>query len=99
MIELAEMIEQLRRELSTAMAAGRDEELRFALGPVELEADVVVERSATAGAKIRFWVVEGNADGRTAATTTHRVRLTLEPRTRDGNRRPWVSGAEADGER
>lgn len=98
-IELAEMIEQLRRELTTAMAAGQDEELRFALGPVELEAAVVVERSGTAGTKIRFWVVEAAADGRKAATTTHRVTLTLEPRTREGNQRPWVSGAETDRER
>ncbi|MEU3147308.1 trypco2 family protein [Streptomyces sp. NPDC006999] len=70
------------------------------VGPVELEAAVAVERSATAGGKVRFWVVEAGADGRLADSVTHRVRLTLDPRTRSGGgRAPWVSGDEAERER
>ncbi|MEV0172917.1 trypco2 family protein [Streptomyces sp. NPDC050803] len=100
MIELAEMIEELRRELTTARTAAAGEDLYFEVGPVELEAAVAVERSATAGGKIRFWVVEAGADGRLADSVTHRVKLTLDPRTRSGGgRAPWVSGDEAERER
>ncbi|MGW2283551.1 trypco2 family protein [Streptomyces phaeochromogenes] len=99
MIELAEMIAQLRGELAAAMVAARDEELRFGLGSVELEAEFVVERSATGEGKVRFWVVEAGAGGHTGTSTTHRVTLTLEPVLGDSGERPWVSGDEAAGER
>ncbi len=99
MIEIAEMIEQLRRELSMAIAVAEGEDLRFELGPVEVEAAVSLERSGAADAKIRFWVAEVGTEGRIADTATHRIKLTLEPRSGGTGQRPWVSGAEADGER
>ncbi|MER6631137.1 trypco2 family protein [Streptomyces sp. NPDC000987] len=100
MIELAELIEELRRELTTAKTAADGADLYFEVGPVEVEVAVAVERSATAGGKIRLWVVEAGADGRLAGSVTHRVKLTLDPHTRSaGGRAPWVSGAEGEGER
>ncbi|WP_267244808.1 trypco2 family protein [Streptomyces sp. PR69] len=99
MIELAEMIRQLRNELTAAVEAAKDEELQFALGPVELEASVVVERSGTAGARLRFWVVEGGGEGRIASGATHRITLTLQPQQRGSARPPWVSGSAEPGER
>ncbi|MGW2029169.1 trypco2 family protein [Streptomyces spinosus] len=80
MIELSEMIAQLRAELVTAMAEGEGEDLRFALGPVELELSVGVQRDAAASGKVRFWVAELGADGRVGRQDTQTVRLTLEPR-------------------
>lgn len=79
-VELSEMIAQLRAELATAMAAGEGQDLRFALGPVELELSVSVQRDAAASGKVRFWVVELGADGRIGRQDTQTVRLTLEPR-------------------
>jgi len=43
-IALAEMIDELRNELQTAVAAGEGEEIRFALGEVTLEAQVEVAK-------------------------------------------------------
>ncbi|MGB8939936.1 MAG: trypco2 family protein [Streptomyces sp.] len=105
MIELAEMIAQLRGELAAAMAAAEDAEnaedtaLRFELGPVQLEAEFAVQRSAGADGRIRFWVVEAGASGQQATSTTHRVTLSLEPRVRGSDQRPWVSGDPAARER
>ncbi|MFF2851527.1 trypco2 family protein [Streptomyces sp. NPDC058001] len=99
MIELAEMIGQLRAELARAMVAAEGEELRFGLGTVELEAEFVVERSAGGEGRVRFWVVEAGASGQVGTSATHRVTLSLEPLLRDSDARPWVSGAEAAGER
>lgn len=53
MIELADMIGELRRQLATALADGADEAVRFELGPVEIEATVAVSREAGADAKVR----------------------------------------------
>jgi len=58
-IELASVIRDLRDELERAIAAGEGEQLRFELGPIELEATVAVERSDGASGKVRFWVAEG----------------------------------------
>ncbi|MGW0903810.1 trypco2 family protein [Streptomyces sp. NPDC002853] len=102
MIELAEMIAQLRGELAAAMAAAQDagdDTLRFELGPVQLEAEFAVQRSAGADGRIRFWVVEAGASGQQAHSTTHRVTLSLEPRVRDTDQRPWVSGDRTARER
>ncbi len=43
-VELAQVIGQLRQELTAAMRDGEGEELRFELGPVELELTVGVSR-------------------------------------------------------
>ncbi|MFD3576535.1 trypco2 family protein [Streptomyces sp. NPDC058644] len=99
MIELAEMIAQLRGELAAAMAAADDEVLRFELGPVQLEAEFAVQRSGTADGRIRFWVVEAGASGQQTNSTTHRVTLSLEPRVRGTDQRPWVRGDQTARER
>ncbi|MFC8131163.1 trypco2 family protein [Streptomyces sp. NPDC057302] len=102
MIELAEMIAQLRGELAAAMAAAKDPEddaLRFELGPVQLEAEFTVQRSGTADGRIRFWVVEAGASGQQAHSTTHRVTLSLEPSVHGSGQRPWVGGDQSPRER
>ncbi len=98
-IELAELIGRLREELTEAMHAGKDAELRFELGPVELELDVGVDREAKPGAKVRFWVLELGADATRSSHTTQRVTLQLVPR-RTGSPRetPFISGGAMKGE-
>jgi Trypsin-co-occurring domain 2 len=80
MIELAEVIGELRRELQQAMTAGEGEPLRFELGPVELEATVAVEKGGGGGAKVRFWVIELGGDAKVGQTSTQRIKLALQPR-------------------
>lgn len=99
-VELAELITQLRADLTEAMRAGADSELRFELGPVELELTVALEKSGGAEAKVRFWVVEAGADGHAATTATQRIKLTLDPRRADQpGSRPYITGAAEPGER
>ena len=98
-VELAEVIGQLRVELTKAMTAGAGEDLRFGLGPVELELTVAVNKEATTGAKVKFWVVEAGADGKLGSTSTQKIKLTLDPHqvSRPGAR-PDVSVDEMVGE-
>jgi hypothetical protein len=98
MIELGEVIGELRRELQSAMSAGAGEPLRFELGPVELEATVAVEKGGSGSAKVRFWVVELGGDASVSQSSTQRIKLVLQPRLTSGQT-PLISGDEAPGER
>ena len=98
MIELGEVITELRRELQQAMAAGEGQRLRFELGPVELEATVAVEKGGGGGVKVRFWVLELGGDAKATQSSTQRIKLALQPRLASGEK-VWVEGDEAPGER
>ncbi|MFG2022877.1 trypco2 family protein [Streptomyces sp. NPDC048825] len=74
MIELSDMIRELRHQLTTALADGEGEAVRFELGPVEVEATVAVSREAGGDAKVRLWVVDGGANGKYAQAETQRSR-------------------------
>ncbi|GHB15915.1 hypothetical protein GCM10010377_01700 [Streptomyces viridiviolaceus] len=102
MIELTDVIRELRDQLNAGLAEAGPGPLRFELGPVEIEATVVVDRSGGVGGKVNFWVVEASADTSVTASRTHRITLTLQPTlvAPDGtHRRVLVSGDEAGGER
>ncbi len=94
MIELSEMISELRRELGRAVEAGRDEALRFELGPVEVEVTVGLDSKGAAGAKVRFWVVEVSGDAEMTQSSLQRIKLTLQPRLAGSAVPPEVADAE-----
>lgn len=108
MIELADVIANLRGELDAARRQGGREELQFELGPVELEVSVAVQKDAGGSAKVKFWVVELGADGKVSSTATQRIKLTLNPRLTEAaaaaeapmsSRSPFIAGAADPGER
>ncbi|MGW1623253.1 trypco2 family protein [Streptomyces sp. NPDC002172] len=103
MIELYDMISELRRQLIAAAADGDGQTVRFELGPVEVEATVAVTREAGAGAKVRLWVVDLDSNGTYTQAQTQRVKLTLLPKAvpaGGGSAQPaMLAGDEADGER
>lgn len=106
-IELSDVIRELRVELDRARVAAQGEDLLFELGPIELEVTVGLEAEGGAGAKVRFWVIELGGDVRATSASTQRVRLTLHPTTGGGAvpgggqrmMSPYVSGRQAEGER
>ena len=99
MVGLAEMISELRQELETATTAAKDASLRFELGPVELEATVVVGREGSGGGKVRFWVLELGGDAKASQSSTQRIKLTLQPRLSGSSEPPYVSGEAGPRER
>jgi hypothetical protein len=103
MIELSDMIRELRQQLTDSLADGAGETVRFELGPVEIEATVAVSREAGANAKVRLWVVDAGADGKYAHAQTQRITVTLTPKLvpQDGSppRTALIDGDEVPGER
>ncbi|MBO1333729.1 trypco2 family protein [Streptomyces sp. VRA16 Mangrove soil] len=99
MIELSEMIRELRREFTTALSAGNGEQLRFELGPIEVEASVTVTKEASGNARLRFLVVEAGGAAKVAQAETQRITFTLQPRIADSDAAVLISGDAVAGER
>jgi Trypsin-co-occurring domain 2 len=83
-VGLADAVRALRAELTSVMAEGADQALRFELGPVEMEFLLEVNRQAGAEGGVRFWVVSLGGSGSVARGSTHRVTLQLVPKTSSG---------------
>jgi hypothetical protein len=98
-VELAELIGELRTELEKATEAAQDATLRFELGPVEVEVLVIVTREGGASGKIRFWIAEVGGDARLSESSTQRIKLNLVPRRVGSSDPPWVSDEATTAER
>lgn len=86
-IALAEMVQELRSELETALESAEGQEIRFDLGEVTLEVHVEVTKEASGKAGVKFWVFTGaEATGGVAKSQGHKVVLKLQPRTKAGER-------------
>ncbi|MFI9251510.1 trypco2 family protein [Streptomyces sp. NPDC053069] len=103
MIELSDMIRELREQLTSALTGGDGQLVRFEVGPVEVEATVAVTREAGADAKVKLWVVDAGANGKYSNAQTQRIKVTLTPQTIPADGTParpvLIAGGEVDGER
>jgi hypothetical protein len=78
-VPLAGAIRALRSELQKAMMEGEGEELRFGVGPVELELQVEVSNQVGGEAGIKFWLVSIGGTANHSSAKTHTFRFTLSP--------------------
>jgi len=84
---LADVIRQLRREMLTAVEAGRGEGLRFEVQDVEVELQVVVAKGGSGELSgeggMTLWVI-GKAGGKVAAkyesSQIQKIKLKLRPK-------------------
>ncbi|MEO8938645.1 MAG: trypco2 family protein [Burkholderiaceae bacterium] len=93
-IALSEAIQNLRSELTLAMKAGAGEALQFQLGPIEMELEVAVEKESEGKGGIKWWIIEAGGGTRQTAGSTHKIKLTLEPKARGGGA---VNVSDSDG--
>ncbi|MGH8905273.1 MAG: trypco2 family protein [Egibacteraceae bacterium] len=78
-VGLAEAIAQIRDDLAIAMASGKNHDVRFRLGQVELELELEISREGGGDGGVRLGVVTIGAHGGMSTARVHRVRLILEP--------------------
>ncbi len=85
-IRLREAIRDLRSELEAARSEGQDAGIQFAVGPVELEFEVSLEKEATANGEITtFWIIaKAGAEGKVSQGTTQKIKVMLTPVDRSG---------------
>jgi hypothetical protein len=98
MLALAEVVEELRAELSRAMVAGEGQPLRFEVADVLLELRVGVEREASGKGGVRFWVFELGGEARAQSESTQTVTLTLRPKLAATGEAPAIAGETVTGE-
>ena len=79
---LADVIEGLREELSAAIDQGADQQLQFALDPIELTLQTVVSKEG--GGKVGWKVLEVGGTAKSADTQTLTLRLTPVWKKADG---------------
>ena len=86
-IALADAVAALRQQLAEAQERANDQDIRFDIGPIEMEFTVVVTREASAAGKIGFAIFTGlevSAGGKLGDTQTHKLKLSLTPRAKGG---------------
>jgi hypothetical protein len=85
LVPLADAIRGLRGEIVRAMREGQDADVRFRVGPIELEFALEVGRKKDVKGGIAFWVVTLGGGGERTSATTHRVKLVVTPLGPDGD--------------
>ncbi len=96
-IQLSEAIENLRAELQSAQDQGKDQDLQFRLGPIELELEVVAEKGAEGEAKVNWWIFGGGVSGNVSDASTHKIKLTLQAVDKNGKPIQVANSAERGG--
>jgi hypothetical protein len=79
LIGLEEVIRTIRAELTAAMLEDAGGVVRFRPGPVELEFLVQVSREKGADGGVKFWVISIGGSAKATSSTTHRIKVTLDP--------------------
>jgi hypothetical protein len=94
MLELSNVIADLRDELVKAQAAGAESKLHFLIDDIEIELQMVViaEGTGKAGFKILAFGAEAQAKG--SDTTTQKLKLKLKLVDKDGNSPVSISGKD-----
>ncbi|OEV02691.1 trypco2 family protein [Streptomyces oceani] len=96
-MELAQAVQVLRDELTSAAAQGAGSDMAFHVGPIEMEFAVELRKDAHARGGIRAIVLSAETEGAVGRTRTHRVSLTLEPR-RSATGDPLLIAADDEGD-
>jgi hypothetical protein len=78
-VPLASFIRALRRELVEAVKEGNEQEVRFALGPIELELQVEVSSTGGGEAGVKFWLIALGGKAERMSGRTQTLRLTMTP--------------------
>jgi hypothetical protein len=76
-IGLVEAIASLREELAEAVEEGKNQDIQFPVGQINLEFQVGVTRDVRGGGKLRFWILELGVDAGYTAQTVQKVTISL----------------------
>lgn len=83
LLPLAEAVQALRSELGRAADAAENEEIRFGVGPIEVEFQIAAKREGGPQGTIKFGVlgvgVEAGGSAKFVSERTQKVKLSLKP--------------------
>ena len=93
-LELAEVIEALRQELSVAKQAGVGQAIKFEVNSLDVEFETTVEydESIEIGSKIKFFVFDVDAKGKGGAKQGKKQKIKLSLQVVDEDNRDDSTG-------
>ncbi|MET9406030.1 trypco2 family protein [Streptomyces sp. NPDC002935] len=94
-VELVAAVRALRAQITEAAASDPDSDLRFQMGPIQLEFTVALTRDRTAKGGIKAWVVTADAERKRSMAHTHRVTLNLTPVSAATGESPEIRNTES----
>ncbi|MEU1201148.1 MULTISPECIES: trypco2 family protein [Streptomyces] len=94
-IDLVSAVRALRTQITEAAGADPDSDIRFRIGPIELEFTVALTRDQSVKGGVKAWVVTADTEGRWSTAHTHRVTLNLEPLSASTGTSPEIGTADA----
>ncbi|MFE9634548.1 trypco2 family protein [Streptomyces sp. NPDC006463] len=83
-LDLADAVDLLRRQVVEAQRRGAGSAVRFEIDTIDVELELELSRTRGGVGELRFGVIGANGKAERSSRRTHRVSLTLKPRTRDG---------------
>jgi hypothetical protein len=81
---LKETLEALRIEISESILLSEGKEIRFEMGEIELEMQVVIEKSKESKGGVKFWVVEMGCGMAAKDSITHKIKISFTSIWKDG---------------
>ncbi|MFE2531420.1 trypco2 family protein [Streptomyces sp. NPDC059371] len=78
-VDLVAAVQALRAQITEAAASDPDSDIRFQVGPIQLEFTVALTRDRTVKGGVKAWVVTADAERKRSTAHTHRVTLNLTP--------------------
>ncbi|MCZ4125355.1 trypco2 family protein [Streptomyces sp. H39-S7] len=83
-LDLTDAVGLLREQLAAAQREADGSDVRFRVGDVTVEFAMQLTRTGSGGGTLRFGVVGVDGKRERAESTTHRIQLTLHPRSASG---------------
>ena len=94
-IDLVSAVQALRAQITEAAATDAHSDIRFQVGPIELEFTVALTRDNSVKGGVKAWVVTADADVRRSTAETHRVKLNLTPVSASTGTSPEISNTDS----
>ncbi|MDF3292629.1 trypco2 family protein [Streptomyces silvisoli] len=94
-IDLVTAVQALRAQITEAAATDSDSDIRFQVGPIELEFTVALTRDRSVKGGVKAWVVTADADAKRSTAQTHRVKLNLTPVNAATGTSPEISNTDS----
>ncbi|MBP5892968.1 trypco2 family protein [Streptomyces scabiei] len=94
-IDLVSAVKALRTQITEAAATDPESDIRFQVGPIELEFTVALTRDRSVKGGVKAWVVTADAEGRRSTEHTHRITLSLTPVSASTGESPEINNADA----
>ncbi|MGG2464084.1 trypco2 family protein [Streptomyces sp. RGM 3693] len=94
-IDLVSAVQALRAQITEAAATDPGSDVRFQIGPIELEFTVALTRDRSVKGGVKAWVVSADADARRSTAQTHRVKFNLTPISASTGESPEISNTDS----